>query len=61
VITPNATFGPPQVGRGWEVEPAKLDSSWEEGGRFRLVGIVPRQTAWGTVSECEFEVQEGRA
>ena len=25
VIMPTLSFGPPEVGRGWEVEPAELD------------------------------------
>ena len=59
VIMPTLTFGPPEVGRGWEVEPAELDGFRTEDGRVRLVGLERHRTRWGTVTECEFEEESG--
>ena len=59
VIMPTLTFGPPEVGRGWEVEPAELDGFRTEEGRVRLVGLERHRTRWGTVTECEFEEESG--
>jgi hypothetical protein len=58
IITPALAFltsGPPEVGRGWEVEPAELDGFRTEDGRGRLVGLGRHRTRWGTVAACEFE------
>ncbi len=58
IITPALAFltsGPPEVGRGWEVEPAELDGFRTADGRVRLVGRERHRTRWGTVTECEFE------
>jgi hypothetical protein len=58
IIAPALTFltsGPPEVGRGWEVEPAELDGLRTADGRVRLVGLGRHPTRWGTVAECEFE------
>ncbi len=55
VIMPTPSFGPPEVGRGWEVEPAELDGFRTEDGRVRLVGRERHRTPWGTVTDCEFE------
>ena len=57
VITPTLTFGPPRVGRDWQVEPAELDGFRTEDGRIQLVGMERRRTRWGTVAECEFEAE----
>jgi hypothetical protein len=54
-LTPALTFGPPEVGWKWQVEPAQLDGFRTEDGRVRLVGAVRRRTQWGIVTECEFE------
>jgi hypothetical protein len=48
------TFGPPEVGQAWEVEPAELDGFSAEGGRIRIVGMEPHRTGWANVAECEF-------
>jgi hypothetical protein len=58
IIMPTLTFGPPEVGRGWEVEPAELDDFRTEDGRGRLVGLERHRTRWGTVAECEFEEEQ---
>jgi hypothetical protein len=57
VIMPTLVFGPPEVGPGWEVEPAEIDGFRTEDGRVRLVGRERHRTRWGTVTECEFEEQ----
>jgi hypothetical protein len=54
-IMPTLNFGPPEVGRGWEVEPAELGGFRTADGRVRLVGRERHRTRWGTVAECEFE------
>ena len=58
IIMPTLTFGPPEVGRGWEVEPAELDDFRTEDGRVRLVGLERHRTRWGTVAECELEEEQ---
>ena len=55
VIMPTLTFGPPEVGRDWQAEPAELDGFRTEDDRIRLVGLERHRTRWGTVAECEFE------
>jgi hypothetical protein len=45
------------VGRAWQIEPAKLDGFQTQDGRIRLVGMERHRTQWGTVAECEFEVE----
>jgi hypothetical protein len=55
VITPALTFGPPELGWKWQVEPAEFDDFRTEDGRVRLVDTVPRRTRWGIVAEWEFE------
>ena len=55
VVTPTVTFGPPEVGRAWQIEPAELDGFRTEDGRIRLVDMEPLRTQWGTVAECVFE------
>jgi hypothetical protein len=58
VITPALTFmtfGPPEVGQAWGVEPAEIDGLRTEDGRIRVVGMEPHQTQWGTLAVCEFE------
>jgi hypothetical protein len=59
VIMPTLSFGPPEVGRDWEVEPAELDGFRTEDGRVRLVGRERHRTRRGTVTECEFEEESG--
>ena len=57
VITPALTFltfGPPEVGQAWEVEPAELDGFSTEDGRIRIVGMERHRTGWANVAECEF-------
>jgi hypothetical protein len=54
-ITPALTFGPPEVGWKWQVEPAELDGFRTEDGRVRLVAMQRRQTPWGIVAECDLE------
>jgi hypothetical protein len=49
------TFGPPEVGLAWEIEPAELDGFRSEDGRIRIVGIERHRTGWENVAECEFE------
>jgi hypothetical protein len=58
VITPALTFltfGPPEVGQAWEIEPAELDGFSTEDGRVRIVGMERHRTGWGNVAECEIE------
>src|SRR4051794_28259915 len=53
VITPALTFGPPRVGRDWQVEPAELDGSRTEDGHIRLVGMSgagPCRGPWSNAS-----------
>ena len=54
VVTPTVTFGPPEVGRAWQIEPAELDGFRTEDGRIRLVDMERLRTPWGTVEECLF-------
>jgi hypothetical protein len=57
VITPALTFltfGPPEVGQAWEVEPAELDGFSTEDGRIRIVGMERHRTGWTNVAKCEF-------
>ena len=60
VITPALTFltfGPPEVGQAWEVEPAELDGFSTEDGRIRIVGMQRHRTGWGNMAECEFAAE----
>lgn len=61
VVAPTLTWGPPQVGWDWLVEPAELDGYQTRDGRVRLVGVERHRTRWGTVSECEFASDSGPA
>jgi hypothetical protein len=52
---------PPKVVQGWEIAAARLDESFQidqRGDRWvRLVRIISTtETPWGTLRECEFQV-----
>jgi hypothetical protein len=56
LLSPDATFGPRQVGAGWKIAPAQSCHQLRVAdGRLRLIGSEPHQTRWGTLWECEFE------
>jgi hypothetical protein len=52
---------PPRVHAGYKVAPAELDEGLAIGGGLvRLARVIGRrETEWGTVRECAFDVDEG--